>query len=86
MTYKPTKKEVLLGHYRPPGFPVFNYDVCEELAVENLLRKLPPVEDWKNQKMWMLTHKGIDVADLLLGKRNTLPFRVPDWVLVAATE
>ncbi len=87
MTYTPSKREVLEGHYRPPGAPCFHEGVCEELEAEGFLLELPKDNTWlPGARGWMLSTKGREILEMFRGERTSLPFKLPNWVLMAATE
>lgn len=86
-TYTPSKREVLEAHYNPPGFPCYDYDICEELEAEGFLREFTSeLKPNFIMRGWVLTEDGKLVVEFLRGERRALPWPASNWILIEATK
>ena len=80
--YKPSKKETLLAHYGPPELPCYNFGVCDNLVVDNLLKQS---RVFYSQSYYEITEKGRHAVEFLRGQRIASKYPMPNWVLKEAT-
>ncbi len=76
-----TKREVLEGHYEPPGVPFFDPEVCAELEKEGLLMLPGSV----HVPFFSITEAGRDVVRIIRGEISRSNYALPNWVLAELT-